>query len=59
MRTVLLLIALVSGLALSSCASRDPAAYDVKSPCVSNDMDGKAPCVRRKPIENDVSKGSK
>ena len=55
MRTVLLLIALVSGLALSSCASRDPAAYDVKSPCVSSDMDGKAPCVRRKPIENDVA----
>lgn len=55
MRSITILIALMFGMALSSCASKDPSAYDTKSPCVSNDMDGKAPCVRRKPIENDVA----
>jgi len=36
---------------ICSCA-QDPSRDDVKSPCVSNDLDGNAPCVRRKPIEN-------
>ncbi len=55
MNKYLLLATLVFGLSLAGCSSRDPSVYDVKSPCVSNDIDGKAPCVRRKPIENDVA----
>jgi hypothetical protein len=41
------------GAMLSSCSSVDPAASDLKSPCVAND-DGSqiTPCVRRNPLEN-------
>ncbi len=55
MNKYLVLVALTLGLSVAGCTTRDPSIYDVKSPCVSNDMDGKAPCVRRKPIENDVA----
>jgi hypothetical protein len=55
MKYSLIFCAFIAGLALTSCAPRDPSVYDVKSPCVSYDFDGTAPCVRRKPIENDVA----
>jgi hypothetical protein len=41
-----LLLTIVCG-----CAS-DPSKDDLKSPCVSNDLDGNAPCARRNLIEN-------
>lgn len=55
MRSLLIVLALVLGASVCGCSTRDPSIYDVKSPCVSNDMDGKAPCVRRKPVENDLA----
>jgi hypothetical protein len=44
-------------IAASGCTAKDPSAYDLKSPCVSNgfreNVDGiPHPCERRKPLEN-------
>lgn len=51
MKQIFLLIA--ASLMLSACAAIDPAANDLKSPCVSNGNGGeKVPCERRSPIDN-------
>ena len=55
MKNAAIFFAFIAGLTLTSCAPRDPSVYDVKSPCVSYDFDGTAPCARRKPVENDVA----
>lgn len=34
-----------------SCQPSDPSVNDLKSPCVSNDIDVKSPCKTRVPIE--------
>lgn len=49
------IIVITMGLILSGCIPRDPSRYDVKSPCVSNDLDGNAPCTRRIPVENQIA----
>jgi len=46
----IMIIALLSSL-VSGCLPSDPSAKDLKTPCVSNDLDVKSPCVRRSPIE--------
>lgn len=50
------LILAMSAFAIASCA-QDPSVYDLKSPCVSNDdgIHGFAPCVKRRPLENDIA----
>ena len=39
-------------LMLVTGCSNDPTATDIKSPCVSNDLDPNSPCVKRSPIGN-------
>jgi len=55
MKGTLAFIVMCLALGLTSCTNRDPAVYDVRSPCVSYGFDGKDPCVRRKLIENHVA----
>lgn len=49
----LLIIALLSTIT-AGCQPSDPSAKDLKSPCVSNDLDAKSPCLRRDPIEQSL-----
>jgi hypothetical protein len=54
MKRILMLMLL--GTMLTSCAAVDPSANDLKSPCVANDDgSGKVPCIRRKPLENYIA----
>lgn len=51
MKLLHLALLVVTCVLLTACAS-DPSADTLKSPCVSNDRDNKAPCVRRSPVDN-------
>lgn len=37
---------------LSGCEPSDPSVKDLKSPCVSNDLNHNSPCIRRELVEN-------
>jgi hypothetical protein len=51
-RNVLLMMAVT--MLLAACAPKDASEKDLLSPCVSNDLDAKSPCIRRLPAGNSI-----
>jgi hypothetical protein len=51
-RNVMLIIAVA--MLLAACTPKDASEKDLMSPCVSNDLDAKSPCIRRLPVGNSI-----
>jgi hypothetical protein len=58
MKMLKLSILLLLSVSVIGCTGASDKKYELKSPCVSADIPGathQAPCVRRRPINQDVS----